>query len=121
MEAKELRIGNWIKYNFKMQGWNDVQVCANDFHNGFRDDKFVSMNYKPIPLTEEWLLKFGFEKPYFSWMCDKFHLTEWDEYPLHWIVSFNKNNAVIVLKLKHVHQLQNLYFALTNEELIIKQ
>tara|TARA_R110000796_G_scaffold95908_2_gene201357 strand:- start:694 stop:1041 length:348 start_codon:yes stop_codon:yes gene_type:complete len=115
MEAKELRIGNWIKYNFKMQGWNDVQVCANDFHNGFRDDKFVSINYKPIPLTEEWLVKFGFEKlkgwdDMFYFEIDDFQIYEYN------VSGYEYDD----FNIKNVHQLQNLYFALTNEELTIK-
>jgi hypothetical protein len=78
-----------------------------------------SNGYNPcsIPLTEEWLVKFGFKLPAYSWIGDKFHLSEWDRYPLNWCVAMNKNNAIVVSKLKYVHQLQNLYFALTGEEL----
>jgi hypothetical protein len=130
MEAKELRIDNWIKYNFKMQGWKYVQVCANDFHNGFRDDKFVSINYKPIPLTEEWILKFGFDKDSDNDYCFKgFHLEDRniDTFlPVEKILKLKDNFGcwyvgAYLRELKYVHQLQNLYFALTNEELIIKQ
>jgi hypothetical protein len=129
MEVKELKIDNWIKYNFKMQGWNDVQVCANDFHNGFRDDKFVSINYKPIPLTEEWLLKFGFEKEMDGslvlnnlaiFLDKRFKENVYLMTIEGGIFGSEVWNKLHNLKLKHVHQLQNLYFALTNEELTIK-
>jgi hypothetical protein len=70
-----------------------------------------------IPLTEEWLEKFGFNKPGHSWNGDIFHLSEWDDYPLNWFVALNKNGAMLVEKLKYVHQLQNLYFSITGEEL----
>jgi hypothetical protein len=123
MEAKELMIGNYVKDHLDRvqkvsETRSDAYICY--LSNG------TKLKYKlnttiPIPLTGDWLLKFGFKKPAHSWICDKFHLSEWDKYPLHWIVSFNKNNAVIVLKLKYVHQLQNLNFALTGEELTIKQ
>ncbi len=73
--------------------------------------------YEPIPLTEDILLKCGFVKPAHSWNGDIFHLSEWDDYPLNWMVAMDKNGAVIVKKLKYLHQLQNLYFALTQQEL----
>jgi len=81
---------------------------------------------KPIPLTEEWLFKFGFKTrttenisvQYFigenpitgDWLFDIIWL-KGDEYP------FYRNGF---FKIKYVHQLQNLYFALTGEELTIK-
>tara|TARA_R110000787_G_scaffold46422_2_gene112672 strand:+ start:587 stop:946 length:360 start_codon:yes stop_codon:yes gene_type:complete len=116
MEVKELRIDNWIKYNFKIQGWNDVQVCANDFHNGFRNDKFVSMNYKPIPLTEEWLLKFGFVFTKISQGFNQYrngNVLQLSITPNGFEFFFNYK----WINIKNVHQLQNLNFALTNEEL----
>jgi len=50
MKASELRIGNWVNYdgrNCTIQEPTDL-VDADEF--------------EPIPLTEEWLLNFGFEK-----------------------------------------------------------
>ena len=75
-----------------------------------------------IPLTEEWLLKFGLEK------------LDIDLYKIdneYFILFFNetyyiadedwKNKKRIIGKgLIYVHQLQNLYFALTGEELTLK-
>lgn len=64
---------------------------------------------EPIPLTEEWLLRFGYTKisnnsfiitGHCIWICND-------------LFRCDKNGIV----LKHVHQLQNLYFALTNQEL----
>lgn len=62
---------------------------------------------KPIPITEEWLLKFGFTKPKDS-----------EGYLLNGLVfydGFLSSNQKE--KLKYVHQLQNLYHALTGSEL----
>ena len=122
MEARELRIDNWIKYNFKMQGCKDIQVCANDFYNGFRDDKFVSINYKPIPITEEWLLKFGF-KYFADGQYEKIFENlnfNWDKECGLYIFLRTREDCIEASHIKHVHQLQNLYFALTNKELTIK-
>ena len=93
-------------------------------------DQFV----KPIPLTEEWLLKFGFTN--YEWCTDcafiKFNnshimLRYFND---KWYCTKTKvskdskghkmsEGKDIVRKgiIKHVHQLQNLYFALTGEEL----
>jgi hypothetical protein len=75
---------------------------------------------EPIPLTEEWLLRFGFEKN----DNNQFILMEGSV-----DILFNKDlngwtcdgiNFSINMT-EHVHQLQNLYFALTGEELKLKE
>jgi hypothetical protein len=94
-------------------------MCIDDFN--FREDFFI-----PIPLTEEWLLKFGFKKDLdgsfvfglLSMFKDKrlkqnvYIYTESTQ-------SLSDGQWVVIndLKLQYVHQLQNLYFALTGEEL----
>jgi hypothetical protein len=122
IKANELRIGNLIDF----EGMS-CKVCEIDKQGVVVDIEKTNENewidlfqFNPISLTEEWLLKLGFEKPAHSWNGDIFHLTEWDEFPLNWAVAMNKNGAMLVLKLKYVHQLQNLYFTLTGEELTIK-
>ena len=78
----------------------------------FHNEKYH--HYKPIQLTEEWLVKFGFIKRtptgyYFDMGRMSINLPD-----------FEYKNIRIDVKLKYVHQLQNLYFALTGEELTIK-
>jgi hypothetical protein len=118
MKANELRIGNhiYVYPNMKLQTVIDV-LC--DGVNTF-DSECVSYDHiLGIPLTEEWLLRFRFEKnnnnqfilmkgsvdilfnkDLNSWTCDG--------------INFSINMT------EHVHQLQNLYFALTGEELTFK-
>ena len=116
MKANELRIGNWVCIHSI-----ELQMCIEDFN--FREDFFT-----PIPLTEEWLLKFGFIKntyPNLHWFkCldngDKLSITEHKQYGSNKHLSFYFNcggYSSIDLQLINVHQLQNLYFALTGEEL----
>jgi hypothetical protein len=70
----------------------------------------------PIPITEEWLVRFGFEheETEYSNFQNKdgvrlfFHNGVW---------NYSSLNTVI----KSVHQLQNLYFALTGEELTLNE
>ena len=62
MKANELRIGNWIvlvKEDIKQT--RDYQLDAYDIYKAseFGD---ITECLLPIPLTEEWLIKFGFEK-----------------------------------------------------------
>jgi hypothetical protein len=115
MEANELRIGNWI--NDIMGGF--CQITADDIAN------WEAINAQPIPLTPEILEKSGFQwevsdhKP----QCEKngvlFFLYEDGSIGVGgWVYSdyIEIGNA----NARYLHQLQNLYFALTGEELEIK-
>lgn len=113
MKAKELRIGNLVNY-----GDGVLVLDINDF----RDYDFKK--FEPIPLTEEWLVKFGFE-PH----GERNSLNGYSKNKLRVEYLFDNLEARLIkdsetsyhlTTLKHVHQLQNLYFALTNEELEIK-
>jgi hypothetical protein len=110
MKENELRIGNWVLSPTE----GEIQI-----ENGWQIDEGEEV--KPIPLTEEWLFKFGFKfDGHCSWWKNKLIEltidTGEDEYSV-----FNDNGDYITLKgIKYVHQLQNLYFALTGEELTIK-
>jgi hypothetical protein len=106
MKANDLRMGNWIFIEDL-----EVQVeCLPKHYN------YEIVN--PIPLTKYWLKRLGFEEGFYDtdmriqvstdcsmsiWTCDK------------------TDNCLIgdnlTLTIKYVHQLQNLYFALTGVEL----
>jgi hypothetical protein len=118
MKAIELRIGNWVftnktEYQIELSDFSD---WYND-HNSHQYGEFIH----PIPLTKEWLLKFGFkaidERGY-----SKEILIKDDRYTFNFVI-FKTNdgydNDVCLYVIKYVHQLQNLYFALTGEELTI--
>jgi len=99
MKATELRIGNWVE----IQGIQLSQVVGQVTRiNG----KKIGRNLQPIPLTKEWLERFNWNPP--KDIAVSFSLTT-DE--IHFVVgNYYK-------KIEHVHQLQNLYFAITGEEL----
>ena len=74
---------------------------------------------KPIPLTEEWLKRFGYYTSNGPWGTiavrgdgrkTTYQLDRYGEYWTHDREGYR-------VDLKYVHQLQNLYFALTGEEL----
>jgi hypothetical protein len=119
MKANELRIGNFTK-----QG-ELKSFFENGIHVGF--GKCYNFNeLKPIPLTEEWLFKIcrnkfsvkdGWEVEIqgeiFEFFVNDLDDTFFMKYTGGEGVSFGK-------EIKYVHQLQNLYFALTGDELKIK-
>jgi hypothetical protein len=112
IKANELRLGNWI-YN------NNVEYQVTPY---VIEELWASVRgwVQPIPLTEEWLIKFGFES---------FHKRDFKKKGLFITTYFATPQTLVdddfgnkrVLELKYVHQLQNLYFALTNQELEIKR
>ena len=125
MKASELRIGNKLFYRMKdrmdeRQEWNEVDtIDAEDILSIQKGSK----SYLPIPLTEEWLKKFGF-KDVIGRHGYKIKTTNakviWNEVVLEfwneWHFSGDEGIKMSIA-IKHVHQLQNLYFALTGEEL----
>jgi hypothetical protein len=110
MKVNELRIGNWfIPFMFNGEELEARPIRAMEFLALSQNPHWG----KPIPLTEEWLLKFGFDDlGTYGYGRGNFHicLHENEFY-------FPINNRKVFIK--HVHQLQNLYFALTGEELTI--
>ena len=124
MKSSELRIGNCIDAEI-FNGLERLHV-SNGFVTGLLNDsiyindiKFEYRHLKPIPLTEEWLLKFGFEQDHSnqSWHHRVFVLNSFEIQELSMEVD---KYSYEITTIKYVHQLQNLYFALTGEELTIK-
>jgi hypothetical protein len=73
----------------------------------------------PIPLTKKWFLDFGFRMR----LTDAFVLPIYSN-GISWDFILEIENKFFVFdnfaKIKYVHQLQNLFFAITGEELTIK-
>lgn len=123
MKSNELRIGNYL--NDPYGDYTNVDVNVLDYLVKCERDSQRNEKYKPIPLTEEELKKFGFKK----------QIDEIDNHvQFHYVVNDNLialfknddmegvliNNHMHETKLiKSMHQLQNLYHALTGEELTI--
>lgn len=124
MKANELRIGNDINIGGSTidtyQTFKPTKVTINILkaiieENIDRPDAILSM-FQPIPLTEEWLVKLGFDG-YSKYILGGGRIR----------IKFVRNgtrtqtsfkNVAIPRQIKYVHQLQNLYFALTGEELV---
>lgn len=138
VQANELRIGNYILeagepsnvYMIERGGIsfyriNDIAVnketgCT---LNGGED------RFKPIPLTLEWLERCGFEKKSNEMQVDGIEMTFHIDDSTCFSSCGGLHGSVAVLclcrgnyfanNLQYLHQLQNLYFALTGEELTI--
>ena len=122
IQPNELRIGNWYSFaDYHGIAYRQVkQIKPNEF--GLLSD-YDGVNFKvckPIPLTEEWLIKFGFH-----YSDDDNEFLELELMRKIKLYADNSNNfSTVVLRLKEneieiksVHQLQNLYFALAGKEL----
>ena len=116
VQANELRITNKVYDNGK--------ICTIESINAFADGEAdvylvetgnAGMFIDPIPLTEDILLKCGFEYDFISYNL---------HFGIDWhngVLRFSQGKGkTIFLPCTHLHQLQNLYFALTQKELTIK-
>ena len=152
MKATELRIGNLVRIDEMLRNElfdnNEVitdtdtfqiAMVATDFINLYIKSceyEFNMIDIQPIPLTEEWLIKFGFEETvhengneyelqinYSSGFRDFIALSNKggvdSPFFLGWLTTNYQKEFVLAKQLEHVHQLQNLYFSLTGEELTI--
>lgn len=112
MNTKEFRIGNFVNdtddtfHIVSAVYRNGIEMEFNDLRY-FMDEDVV----RPILLTEELVLKFGFTKI----GRVQFHSD------IFWAISNYKEQGFwcnqLECYIKYVHQLQNLYFALTGVEL----
>lgn len=145
MNANELRIGNLLFHNNEIITVKGISPHCGDYAINC-EKKYINKRIeldetetiteeirptwvylrkcKPVQLTEEWLSKFGFEyedlgddTPYEWYKKDNIEI--WDFNGEYWICDM-LDQYVFEKEIKYVHQLQNLYFALTNTELEVK-
>ena len=89
MKANELRIGNYVRHVF-----NCLEINEPEYRIENGADILVHENLncmKPIPLTEEWLVKFGF-----------IHIKKWKYYyqlsDIVYITKTYKVNLIVRMK-----------------------
>lgn len=135
IERKQIRVGNLIAdKNGNEVSVLDIYMTGEGYSLrvmgvkvGIPDPQPIE-SFKPIPLTEEWLVKLGFEKV-ISNAVDfigrpmkivDFNLGSWTVNDEKGKYTFCVESALGLTDIQYVHQLQNLYFALTGTELTIK-
>jgi len=111
LQSKELRIGNLIYCDGALGKVTGLDSYGNIQWQGY----YPLTKLEPIPLTEEILLKVGFVKGIVNTLINayclfSFYLTIHEDKLFY---EWKGGN----IEIKYLHQLQNLYFALTGKEL----
>lgn len=142
LTASELRIGNkilrdnviWDIFQIERRYKNVYRI--NDININFDNQIELSQMCSPIPLTEEWHNKFGIKQNgvgVFEYKISELKIIIFSSDYVYLLDISNLDgkrsiddnictlwNKDIKRRHMYVHEWQNLYFALTNEELIIK-
>ena len=134
LKANELRLGNIFDADMALNAEKILSVTSGritaifEYGVSFKDKTVFPLELiKPIVITEDILLQFGFE------LCNEAKITKrynHDINPFIEMISQNDwmSSKVIVAQrsellatIHYVHQLQNLYFALTGQELPVTE
>ena len=140
MEVNELRIGNYVKFYDPINGTNIYEVYNIDDRGNVNIDNKGQLAYcsvkdiEPIELTRDILIKNGFFKRgyneiYFITPCVGYY-----EYYISYqnikdnkysfVASGYKNGElkrqIRLDNIKYLHELQNIFFSFTNQELEMK-
>lgn len=125
MIAYELRLGNLVRFP------SGAEYIVDVLYKNYAMLDF----WQPIILTEEWLSKLGYKETE-SFVTDYklFYIND-GNFDGNFIVRFYRDDIDVApfskiplrsgdlfqsISIQYVHQLQNLYFALTGEELTLK-
>jgi hypothetical protein len=147
VSVTDLRIGNWImdrgnkawqidcwEHSTKVASKEPIIGICNFTKKPIHGHPLTEeVNFlKPIPLTEEWLLKFGFkQKPINGFEINYFTDCKESAEKMGILINLCSNRCAILDTdtdeqsamtskiIYYVHQLQNIYFALTGSELQI--
>lgn len=135
MKVNELRVGNLLDNGYGIVQVSSISLDIDDEYNPtigvcklgeHRNEIIVNeaafgIEVKPIPLTPEWLAKCGFNKLNAGWINSSGSMCFYDRArDMNGYYTMDYGTRNYVARFKNVHQLQNLFFALTGEELNVK-
>ena len=118
IKANELRLLNYLQFNKQVFQVKEIKILKNRFSVNGRPPSY----YEGIPISEEWLLNLGFERVFTNYYWYQIRIG--DKRLLVSILGnieidkFDRTMIGFISICEYVHQLQNLYFALTGEELV---
>lgn len=134
MTSKNYRLGNIVRS--KINGISRIEQIGSSLNPEYiggrsLDGNYWENSYLPVELTEQWLIDFGFKKEVLSDdSAYYYYLNLNNEKYCHLaILSGDKNGFIEAVTLfpyedwfryKYVHELQNLYHAITGTELELK-
>ena len=145
IDPKELRIGNLVSTNVDTGtiimptgfpfivytiGFSGCEIL-NDLSKPWAQQEPFPAKYnrlEPIPITPEWLERLGFERKYKN--ENTIHWVKFSAKHLSFVITecsslfgmeYNAYGADHCPQIFHIHQLQNLYHALTGQELTVKE
>src|SRR5690606_20285083 len=133
MKANELRIGNWVLNNGKpyqilngidnehVYGLDSVILDSHIYKSSLED-------IEPITLTEEILLKCGFEKITDGWLSNGFFQVGkrylfWCKSDKCWYLNTSSILAYCnnIDSVKYLHELQNVYYWSSKDDYMFKR
>jgi hypothetical protein len=132
MKASELRIGNLILFSNKIEPDKIIKITPRWFRSSMEDENYeINEYWKPISLTKKWMTDFGFTyTPPGIQGADMWqgmgYWTKKDQFANE--VIFRSWRDKLDLRLagyfntdySFVHELQNIWYYLTKEELELK-
>ncbi len=130
MNAQELRIGNIVKYSYDSEPYHIVEGIDSEYiylKGTISFDYIEHDEVIEVEVTEYLLSKAGFNKcknNKGSYVLDQFTFhtqrpNNPDKFLLVTEIYFCNRQVLIIGGMKYMHRLQNLFFALTGEELTI--
>lgn len=120
MKLEELRIGNWV------MGYHDPFQWSLEHFDLLKQADLDEIIKEPVLITEEVLLKCGFKKIpkrlYVDNIRDLRTETTYKKGSIVWNIGTKKFwvGLVGLNHIKYLHELQNLYFSITGEELEVE-
>ena len=120
LDSHEIRLGNTYKIEMGDGTYKSDLINLEDLSNLLDDE--IDDFYQAMEISEEWLIRFGFKsvsdisysfpKPYNN--LELAYYGSINGLKKGWVITklFGLSNGI-----KYVHELENLYFALTGEEL----
>ncbi len=133
MKIRDLRVGNLILFAEDSTIFEVTEISEYGVNvKNEEEETYIEIDsFEGIGITEDWLIKFGFKKDenkgFDSYFYSKgifylFHEKDFDSgftFPI--LMKYgNINEYKNGRHIKYVHELQNLYFAIQQKELVMK-
>jgi hypothetical protein len=123
MTANELRVGNKFLFGKNKEVETFFTLTYDRTEGYLINGQIPESHCEPIPLTPELLEKCGFEEEYKSEFTIKHTNTKMPQFGYDWNKTFGwrvRYYGEHFNHVKYLHQLQNLFYSLTGQELQIE-